>query len=43
MHTDSEGVEILSAGNIARFGKVEDCDYDPIRKMALHAELCSRA
>jgi len=32
MHTDPEGAQILRHGRIARFSRVEDCDYDSIRE-----------
>ena len=32
MHTDPEGAEILEQGRIARFARVDDCDYDSIRE-----------
>jgi len=38
MHQDPEGRVILAAGQMARFVRVEDRDYDPIREMAQKAE-----
>jgi hypothetical protein len=34
MHTDTEGAQILRAGRIARFARIEDHDYDLIRETA---------
>jgi phosphonate transport system substrate-binding protein len=38
MHQDPEGQAILAQGQLARFVRVEDRDYDPIREMAQQAE-----
>lgn len=38
MHLDPHGKEILASGYLARFAKVIDSDYDPIREMAHLAE-----
>lgn len=38
MHSNPRGREILSAGQIKRFARVEDSDYDPIRRMARLAQ-----
>jgi phosphonate transport system substrate-binding protein len=38
MHDDPEGLAILGAGRMAGFARVEDEDYDPIRRMARKAE-----
>jgi phosphonate transport system substrate-binding protein len=37
MHEDPEGQPILAEGQMARFVRVEDRDYDPIREMAQKA------
>ncbi len=38
MHNDAEGRAILAEGQMDRFVRVEDRDYDPIREMARQAE-----
>jgi hypothetical protein len=38
MHEQVEGREILAAGQMARFVRVEDGDYDAIREMARQAQ-----
>ncbi len=38
MHHDPRGRGILAKGHIARFDRVVDSDYDPIRRMAREAE-----
>jgi ABC-type phosphate/phosphonate transport system substrate-binding protein len=38
MQRDPEGAEILASAGIARFSRVDDSDYDAIRKMAQQAE-----
>jgi hypothetical protein len=37
MHEDVEGQAILASGQMARFARVEDRDYEPIREMAQKA------
>ncbi len=37
MHCDDEGMDILRTWRMARFGPVEDVDYDPIRMMTADA------
>jgi ABC-type phosphate/phosphonate transport system substrate-binding protein len=37
MHEDAEGRAILGDGLIARFVRVQDADYDPIRAMVARA------
>lgn len=38
MRDDEEGRAILFAGRMSHFARVEDADYDPIRRMARQAE-----
>jgi hypothetical protein len=38
MHEQAEGRAVLAAGQMARFTRVEDRDYDAIREMARQAE-----
>lgn len=38
MHEHPEGREVLAAGQMARFARVADADYDPIREMTLQAQ-----
>lgn len=38
MHKQAEGRAVLAAGQMARFVRVEDGDYDPIRDMAKQAQ-----
>jgi phosphonate transport system substrate-binding protein len=38
MHEDPEAQPVLAEGQLARFVRVEDHDYDPIREMARKAE-----
>jgi ABC-type phosphate/phosphonate transport system substrate-binding protein len=37
MHHDAAGRDILAGGLIARFVRVQDADYDPIREMGRRA------
>ena len=41
MHTNTQGTEVLAAGGILRFVRVEDRDYDSIRWMEKRAESTS--
>jgi hypothetical protein len=41
MHNDAEGKEILGRLTVARFARVKDADYAPIRLMARKAECIS--
>lgn len=41
MHHDPRGHAILAEGHMARFTRVVDSDYDPIRRMEREAELVS--
>jgi len=38
MHSDMEGRQILAAGRMLRFARVEDLDYNPIRQMTSLAD-----
>lgn len=41
MHLDPQGKAILSAGHLESFAVVTDADYDPIRQMAMEADMVS--